>query len=80
MPLVDDDRVHAEDVIQSRSQKPRFLRPTRFSGGTAGGGATMGAGGVLRSQVPRWLNEPANRARVLAFDYAPKHGPRRGRG
>jgi DNA-nicking Smr family endonuclease len=36
---------------------------------------TLGAGGVLRSQVPRWLNEPANRARVLAFDYAqPKHG------
>jgi DNA-nicking Smr family endonuclease len=35
----------------------------------------MGAGGVLRAQVPRWLNEPANRARVLAFDYAqPKHG------
>ncbi len=38
-------------------------------------GATMGAGGVLRGQVPRWLNEPGNRARVLAFDYAqPKHG------
>ncbi len=33
------------------------------------------AGGVLRGQVPRWLNEPGNRARVLAFDYAqPKHG------
>jgi DNA-nicking Smr family endonuclease len=24
-------------------------------------------GGVLRSAVPRWLNEPANRARILAF-------------
>ncbi len=37
--------------------------------------AATGAGGVLRAQVPRWLNEPANRARVLAFDYAqPKHG------
>ncbi len=35
----------------------------------------LGAGGVLRAQVPRWLNEPVNRARVLAFDYAqPKHG------
>ncbi len=41
----------------------------------AAAGAGMGAGGVLRAQVPRWLNEPANRARVLAFDYAqPKHG------
>lgn len=31
--------------------------------------------GVLRSAVPRWLNEAANRSRVLSFDYAqPKHG------
>jgi len=31
--------------------------------------------GVLRSAVPRWLNEAPNRARVLSFDYAqPKHG------
>ncbi len=27
-------RVHAEDGIQSRSEKPRFLGPTGFSGGT----------------------------------------------
>ncbi len=27
-------------------------------------------GGVLRAAVPRWLNEPPNRARVLAFDLA----------
>jgi DNA-nicking Smr family endonuclease len=40
-----------------------------------GKGTTTEAGGVLRAQVPRWLNEPDNRARVLAFDYAqPKHG------
>jgi DNA-nicking Smr family endonuclease len=32
-------------------------------------------GGVLRHMVPRWLNEGANRARVLAFAPAqPKHG------
>lgn len=32
-------------------------------------------GGVLRRMVPRWLNEPANRARILAFDQAqPKDG------
>ena len=31
--------------------------------------------GVLREQVPRWLNQQPNRARVLAFDYArPQHG------
>ena len=40
-----------------------------------GKGTTKEAGGVLRAQVPRWLNEPANRARILAFDYAqPKDG------
>lgn len=40
------------------------------------GKGTVGeAGGVLRVQVPRWLNLPPNRARVLAFDYArPRHG------
>ena len=31
--------------------------------------------GVLREQVPRWLNQHPNRALVLAFDYArPQHG------
>ena len=31
--------------------------------------------GVLRRMVPRWLNAPANRARVLAFDQAQaQHG------
>jgi len=31
--------------------------------------------GVLRSAVPRWLNEAPNRARVISFDYAqPRHG------
>ncbi len=40
-----------------------------------GKGRTREEGGVLRSEVPRWLNEPANRARILAFDYAqPRHG------
>lgn len=33
-------------------------------------GKGLASGGVLRDQVPRWLNLPPNRARVLAFDYA----------
>jgi DNA-nicking Smr family endonuclease len=38
-------------------------------------GKGLASGGVLRDQVPRWLNLPPNRARVLAFDYAqPQHG------
>jgi len=38
-------------------------------------GKGLASGGILRDQVPRWLNLPPNRARVLAFDYArPQHG------
>jgi DNA-nicking Smr family endonuclease len=33
-------------------------------------GKGLASGGILRDQVPRWLNLPPNRARVLAFDYA----------
>ncbi len=40
-----------------------------------GKGMTTARTGVLRQAVPRWLNEPAFRALVLAFDYAePQHG------
>jgi DNA-nicking Smr family endonuclease len=31
--------------------------------------------GILRAEVPRWLNEPGLRGQILAFTYAqPKHG------
>jgi DNA-nicking Smr family endonuclease len=34
-----------------------------------------GETGILRSAVPRWLNEAPNRARILAFAWAqPNHG------
>ena len=40
-----------------------------------GKGITTSKTGVLRQAVPRWLNEPAFRSLVLAFDYAePQHG------
>ena len=40
-----------------------------------GKGGTGERPGVLREQVPRWLNQQPNRAMVLAFDYArPQHG------
>jgi DNA-nicking Smr family endonuclease len=29
-----------------------------------------GGGGVLRNAVPRWMNEPPNRERILAFAHA----------
>lgn len=38
-------------------------------------GKGLASGGILRDQVPRWLNQAPNRSRVLAFDYArPQHG------
>jgi DNA-nicking Smr family endonuclease len=38
-------------------------------------GKGLASGGILRDQVPRWLNQSPNRSRVLAFDYArPQHG------
>jgi DNA-nicking Smr family endonuclease len=40
-----------------------------------GKGLTRDDAGVLRRQVPLWLNQAPNRARLLAFDYAqPRHG------
>jgi DNA-nicking Smr family endonuclease len=40
-----------------------------------GKGITASNSGVLKENVPRWLNEPSLRRHVLAFDYAePQHG------
>jgi DNA-nicking Smr family endonuclease len=40
-----------------------------------GKGITGSKSGVLKENVPRWLNEPSLRRHVLAFDYAePQHG------
>lgn len=37
---------------------------------TGKGYRSEGAVGVLRTNVPHWLNQPANRARILAFSHA----------
>ena len=40
-----------------------------------GKGMAASKSGILKESVPRWLNEPALRRHVLAFDYAePQHG------
>jgi len=40
-----------------------------------GKGATKAGGGVLRAEVPKWLNEAPNRTHILAFAKAlPQHG------
>ena len=57
-----------------------FLRRARDHGKrcvlvVTGKGMTTSKTGILRQAVPRWLNEPAFRPLVLAFDYAePQHG------
>jgi DNA-nicking Smr family endonuclease len=57
-----------------------FLRRARDHGKrcvlvVTGKGMTSSKTGILRQAVPRWLNEPAFRSLVLAFDYAePQHG------
>lgn len=40
-----------------------------------GKGVGKEGGGVLKAMVPRWLNQPPNRERILAFAYAQsRHG------
>lgn len=57
-----------------------FLRRAHAAGKrnllvVTGKGMTTSKVGILRQAVPRWLNEPAFRSLVLAFDYAePQHG------
>jgi DNA-nicking Smr family endonuclease len=71
--------LHGHSQDQAHAALDHFLRDSQARGlrcvlVITGKGTTKETGGVLRAQVPRWLNEPANRARVLAFDYAHKHG------
>lgn len=72
--------LHGHTQAEAHRALGRFLAESQARGlrcvlVITGKGTTKETGGVLRSQVPRWLNEPGNRARVLAFDYAqPKHG------
>jgi len=72
--------LHGHTQDQAHAALERFLSEVQARGlrcvlVITGKGTTKEAGGVLRNQVPRWLNEPVNRARILAFDYAqPKDG------
>ncbi len=72
--------LHGHTQDQAHAALERFLSEVQARGlrcvlVITGKGTTKEAGGVLCAQVPRWLNEPANRARILAFDYAqPKDG------
>ena len=78
-----DDRIdlHGMTQAQAHGVLDDFLASAQGAGHrcvlviTGKGVRTDGATGILRAMVPRWLNEPPNRARVLAIDTAqPRHG------
>jgi DNA-nicking Smr family endonuclease len=72
--------LHGHTQAQAHRELSAFLAGAQAAGKrcvvvVTGKGIGTEGGGVLRAQVPRWLNEPENRPRVLAFDYAqPQHG------
>ena len=67
--------LHGHTQDEAHAALGRFLAEAQARGlrcvlVITGKGTTKQAGGILRNQVPRWLNEAANRDRILAFDYA----------
>ncbi len=72
--------LHGYTQDQARRELAAYLADAQAAGKrcivvVTGKGDIVRGGGVLRAQVPHWLNDPENRARVLAFNYAqPRHG------
>lgn len=72
--------LHGLRQAEAHRRLEHFLADSQAAGKrcvmvVTGKGVHKSEGGVLRAAVPRWLNEPPNRARVLSFDYAQqKHG------
>jgi DNA-nicking Smr family endonuclease len=64
----------ADFVARSAERERRALLVITGKGGRAAGDGETPRG-TLRESVPRWLNEPALRSKILAFAQAqPKHG------
>ena len=80
MPIEGKLDLHGRTQAEAHRRLETFLANAQASGKrcvlvVTGRGLGKSAGGVLRTEVPRWLNQTPNRARVLAFDWAqPKHG------
>jgi DNA-nicking Smr family endonuclease len=73
--------LHGMDRERAHRALDRFLETSSAQGRrcllivTGKGGGKPGEPGVLKSEVPRWLNEQPNRARLIAFTSAqPRHG------
>lgn len=72
--------LHGRTQQQAHDDLKEFLAGAHAAGKRCllvitGKGTTAGKIGILKENVPRWLNEPALRRHVLAFDHAePQHG------
>ena len=72
--------LHGRTQQEAHDDLHHFLARAHASGKRmvlviTGKGITGSKSGVLKENVPRWLNEPSLRRHVLAFDYAePQHG------
>lgn len=77
-----DGRIDLHGLTQAAAERAlaAFLAEAQAAGRRCvlvitGKGTTSEGGGVLRREVPRWLNQAPNRARVLGFDHAlPRDG------
>lgn len=72
--------LHGMTQAQAHGALSRFIQRSEAAGRRCvlvitGKGVAKESGGVLRNQVPNWLNEPGNRERIIAFNYAQQgHG------
>ncbi len=72
--------LHGMTQAQAHGALNRFIERSAAGGlrcvlVITGKGIAKESGGVLRNQVPNWLNEPGNRERIIAFNYAQQgHG------
>lgn len=72
--------LHGMNQAQAHGALNRFIQRSEAAGRRCvlvitGKGIAKESGGVLRNQVPNWLNEPGNRERIIAFNYAQQgHG------
>ncbi|HVO03883.1 MAG TPA: Smr/MutS family protein [Candidatus Cybelea sp.] len=80
LPIEGRIDLHGRTQAQAHDDLHDFLAGAHAAGKRCvlvitGKGMTASKTGVLKENVPRWLNEPSLRRHVLAFAYAePKHG------
>jgi len=80
MPVEATLDLHGHTRAEAHGELDAFLAAAHAGGRrcvliVTGKGASKTGGGVLRAEVPKWLNEAPNRARILAFAGArPQHG------